>query len=63
MEKEDLKRLEQNDMAMIQWIYGVILSDRLASEKLREHLSFFDSITDAVQIEILKWFKHVERMG
>ena len=55
-----LQRLHRNDRAMIRWICGTRLGDRIASDKLLERLGLQD-ITDVVRTRRLRWYGHVVR--
>ena len=58
VKKEDLAKLERNDMMMVQWMCYVTLKDKKSSEELREHLGLV-SIRNCIQM----WFGHLERIS
>ena len=61
VKEEDLVKLERNENAMIRWICGVTVKDRVASRELRDKLGL-ENIRSVVQRRRLRWYGHVERM-
>jgi hypothetical protein len=60
MKAEDMQRLERTEMAMVRWMCGVTLRDRVRSEDLRERLGV-EGVTEMVSRGRLRWFGHLER--
>src|SRR5450432_185777 len=60
MKVEDTLRLERAERAMVRWMCGVTLKNRISSERLRSRLGI-KSVTDVVRRGRLRWFGHVER--
>ena len=52
MRKEDMARLERNDRAMLRWICGVKISDRVSVDSLYP-------LTTLLRSRRLRWFGHV----
>ena len=61
VKEEDLVKLERNENAMIRWICGVTVKDRVASRELRDKLGL-ENIRSVVQRRRLRWYGHVKRM-
>src|SRR6478609_3992089 len=57
---EDKQQLERAENAMVRWMCGVTIKDRISTVKLREHLGIC-SATNFVRKGRLGWFGHVER--
>ena len=60
MKEEDTLRLERAERAMVRWMCGVTLKNRIPSERLRSRLGI-KGVTDVVRRGRLRWFGHVER--
>ena len=60
MKEEDTLRLERAERAMVRWMCGVTLKNRISSERLRSRLGI-KGVTDVVRRGRLRWFGHVER--
>ena len=58
MRKEDKARLERNDQAMLRWICGVKISDRVSVDSLYQRLGIAPLIT-LLRSRRLRWFGHV----
>jgi len=56
--KENVVALQQAEMRMVRWMYGVKLKDRLPSKELRERLGI-DDIALVLQQNRLRWYAHV----
>ena len=60
MRKEDKARLERNDRAMLRWICGVKISDRVSLDSLYQRLGIAP-LTTLLRSRRLRWFGHVSR--
>ena len=60
MRKEDKARLERNDRAMLRWICGVKISDRVSVDSLYQRLEIVP-LTTLLRSRRLRWFGHVSR--
>ena len=60
MRKEDKARIERNDRAMLRWICGVKISDRVSLDSLYQRLGIA-SLTTLLRSRRLRWFGHVSR--
>ena len=60
MRKEDKARLERNDRAMLRWICGVKISDRVSLDSLYQCLGIAP-LTTLLRSRRLRWFGHVSR--
>ena len=58
--KEDKARLERNDRAMLRWICGVKISDRVSLDSLYQRLGIAPLAT-LLRSRRLRWFGHVSR--
>jgi len=58
--KENEVALQQAEMRMVRWMYGVKLQDRIPSKGLRERLAL-DDIISVLQQNRLRWYGHVLR--
>ena len=58
--EKDISKLQTTDRAMIRWICGVKVKDRVRSDVLLQKL-MIPCITDVCQANRLRWFGHVER--
>ena len=58
MRKEDKARLERNDRAMLRWICGVKISDRVSVDSLYQRLGIAP-LTTLLRSRCLRWFGHV----
>ena len=56
--KENEVALQQAEMRMVRWIYGVKLQDRIPSKGLRDRLRL-DDIISVLQQNRLRWYGHV----
>ena len=56
----DIQKLQRNDRAMIRWICGVRLEDKISSESLLLKLEIVDLQT-LIRYNRLQWFGHVQR--
>lgn len=56
----DVQRLRRNDRAMIRWICGAKLNDKIPSTALHQKLGI-DEITLVLRARRLRWFGHVQR--
>jgi len=57
---EDEQRLERNENAMLRWMCGVSLQDRVATKELRQRLGI-EGVLEKIRRGRLRWFGHVER--
>ena len=57
---DDISKLQKTDRAMIRWIWGVKLKDRVSSEVLLQKLKI-PSVVELCRLNRLRWFGHVER--
>ena len=57
---EDKQRLLRNERAMLRWICGVRLKDRVSGSSLLERLKI-DSLETVLRVNRLRWFGHVQR--
>ena len=62
MRKEDKARLERNDQAMLRWICGVKISDRVSVDSLYQRLGIAP-LTTLLRSRRLRWFGHVSCSG
>jgi len=60
MKTEDEQRLERNENAMLRWMCGVTLKDRVATKDLRQRLGI-EGVLEKIRRGRLRWFGHVER--
>ena len=60
MRKEDKARLERKDRAMLRWICGVKISDRVSLDSLYQRLGIAP-LTTLLRSRRLRWFGHVSR--
>ena len=60
MRKLDKARLERNDRAMLRWICGVKISDRVSLDSLCQRLGIAP-LTTLLRSRRLRWFGHVSR--
>ena len=58
--KENVVALQQAEMKIVRWMYGIKLKDRFLSKKLRERLGI-DDIALVLQQNRLRWYGHVLR--
>jgi len=58
--KENVVALQQAEMTIVRWMYGIKLKDRFLSKKLRERLGI-DDIALVLQQNRLRWYGHVLR--
>ena len=56
----DLQRLRRNDRAMIRWICGAKLADKIPTAVLHQKLDL-DEITAVFRTRRLRWYGHVQR--
>src|SRR5271163_2463175 len=56
----DEHKLERNENAMIRWMCGVSLRDKIPTEELRARLGI-KGVLELVRRGRLRWFGHVER--
>ena len=59
MKVEDKQKLERAENAMLRWMCGVTIKDRISTAELRERLGIC-SVTNFVRRGRLGWFGHVE---
>ena len=59
--RDDITRLERNDMMMIRWICSAKLTDRIPSNELRGRLHL-SGVEDMLRWGRLRWFGHLQRM-
>ena len=59
--KEDVTRLERNDMMMIRWICSAKLTDKIPSNELRDRMGLC-SIQEILKCGRLRWYGHLQRM-
>ena len=60
MKVEDKQKLERAGNAMVRWMCGVTIKDRITTAELRERLGICN-VTNFVRRGRLGWFGHVER--
>ena len=60
MRKKDKARLERNDRAMLRWICGVKISDRVSVDSLYQRLEIAP-LTTLLRSRRLRWFGYVSR--
>jgi hypothetical protein len=60
IKREDERRLERTERAMVRKMCGVKLAERISSEILRGRLGI-ESVLDVVRRGRLRWFGHVEQ--
>ena len=60
MKVEDMQRLERTERAMVRWMCGVSLKEKVRSVELLERLGIV-SITELVLRHRLRWYGHVLR--
>ena len=60
MKVEDKQKLERAENAMVLWMCGVTIKDRISTAEQRERLGIC-SVTQFVRRGRLRWFGHVER--
>ena len=60
MRKEDKAKLERNDQAMLRWICGVKISDRVSVDSLYQRLGIAP-LTTLLRSRRLRWFGYVSR--
>ena len=60
MRKEHKARLERNDRAVLRWICGVKISDRVSVDSLYQRLGIAP-LTTLLRSRRLRWFGHVSR--
>jgi hypothetical protein len=60
MKVVDSDRLERTERAMMRWMCGVTLRDKIRSDDLRDRLGI-DGVTVVVRRARLRWFGHIER--
>src|SRR5271165_288601 len=60
IKEDDLKKLERTERAMIRWMCGVSLKDRVNSDELMRRLDM-EGVREIVTRGSLRWFGHVER--
>ena len=60
MKVEDMQRLERTERAMVRWMCGVSLKEKIQSVNLLERLGIM-SITELVLRHRLRWYGHVLR--
>ena len=57
--KDDLNRLRRTERAMVRWMCGVTLQERVRMEELMLRLGI-EKVEDRVKQGRLRWFGHVE---
>ena len=57
---DDINKLQKTDRAMIRWICGVKLKDRVSSDVLLQKLKI-PSVVELCRLNRLRWFGHVDR--
>ena len=60
VKEEDEHKLERNENAMIRWMCGVSLRDKIPTVELRARLGI-EGVLELVRRGRLRWFGHVER--